>query len=229
VATALYFPFSRCLDDLALKQAVLLYDELIFADPVRPDERAALFRDAQNPGGHSDPGLELAERWRSQAELHYKLLERNQLVRVIDPTDVVPADAAYDLAIAGLEVDLGSNGGRRLFPNRVWNILERRVTSELLAHDDALRRWLPEGFDNSFRRGSHPVLRVPYSVGSSLSLTSALAVAHAEGATIMTDSEPHHVLLLRRLRSAAEDRVPGTKAPPASPTRRRLIELRLIE
>jgi hypothetical protein len=34
---ALYFPFSRCFSELTLKRAVLLFDELIFVDPIAVD------------------------------------------------------------------------------------------------------------------------------------------------------------------------------------------------
>jgi hypothetical protein len=34
---ALYFPFSRCLSPLTLKRALLLFDEIIFIDPIAMD------------------------------------------------------------------------------------------------------------------------------------------------------------------------------------------------
>jgi hypothetical protein len=46
--SALYYPFSRCIDSCALKQLLLVFDSVTFLDPV-PDEawRAKLFRDLE--------------------------------------------------------------------------------------------------------------------------------------------------------------------------------------
>src|SRR6266852_5588400 len=46
--SALYYPFSRCIDACALKQLLLVFDSVTFLDPVEDDEwRAKLFRDLE--------------------------------------------------------------------------------------------------------------------------------------------------------------------------------------
>jgi hypothetical protein len=72
-------------------------------------------------------------------------------------------------------------------------------------------------------------MKMPYAVGSSVSLSYALAVHQATGANLMTDSRQHHKLLLSRLATAAADDGPAMYSPPPSPYKQRQIELRVIE
>jgi hypothetical protein len=225
MTTALYFPFSRCLDEVALKQAVLLYDRLTFVDPVSSEERSALYAGSHTSRSRADQDQFLAQRWQ-RAEAHYELLAQEGLVETVDAADLIDFDAASHLLDAGLELDLEVNDARELFGQiRPWSVLERRLPSTVL--DGPLRRWVRPA-ERRTRDGQGTFI-VPYAVGSSLSLSSALAVGHITGATLMTDSERHHELLLRRLRSTSSLSTPGMKAPRASGDARRLIELRIIE
>jgi len=225
VAEALYFPFSRCLDEAALKQAVLLYDRLIFIDPVSAEERAALYAGSLTARPRVRQGEPLAARWQ-RAERHYRLLEAEGLVETLDAGEILDLERGADFLEAGLEVDLEVNEADRLFGRSgPWQILERRLPPA--AFEGPLRRWLRPSERSS--RAGRPTFVVPYAVGSSLSLSSALAVGHVTNATLMTDSELHHELLLRRLRSTSTLTTPDMKAPPVSRDARRLIELRVVE
>jgi hypothetical protein len=64
IPDALYFPYSRCLDELTLKQAVLICDPWLFVDPVDSEVRSALYL-KEAPNTHADPGI--SERWRALA------------------------------------------------------------------------------------------------------------------------------------------------------------------
>ena len=219
MAVALYFPFSRCLDQVALKQAVLIYDELLFVDPVSPEARAALYAREQ----HYDDSIKPA--W-VRAQRSYELLASEQLVRTVG----LPSLDDNALVRDNLTVDLELNQGARLFRGRSrMKVLAQRLPSSALAdrYDPQLA---PQG------PGGEDVLSVPYAVGASVALTRAMEIAHDLGATMMTDHELHHVLLLRRLRSAAalpEDALPSmyaaTASAPAPSYRRRQLEMRLLD
>lgn len=220
---ALYFPFTRCLHEAALKRAVLLYDELIFIDSVAPDEREALYL-REGTTLSRDLNQQLAARWRA-AEPHYRLLEEEGLVRFVAPAELFDVDEAAEALVAGLEVDLELNQCGDLFRgHRPWSILEQRVPA---GAKGPLAPWLRRGWSD--KRLGETVIRVPYAVGSSVNLSLALAAAHMLGATPLTDHALQHELLRRRFASAATAQGPGLNAPVPSPLTRRLIELRVIE
>lgn len=217
MATGLYFPFSRCLDQVALKQAVLLYDELLFVDPVSPQARDALYADEAR-AAHVDPRITAAWIAASQA---YELLEQAGIVRTVH-SGVLDGQRADVLVAGGLEADRRVSSlfhGRRR-----WQMLEARVPPSAL-----------DGrFQPRFGRASgwlgDPVVEVPYWVGSSVALTQALELAHVNDASLLTDSTPHHELLLRRLAWAGEaDQLPGLHASPRSAYRRQQIALRVVD
>lgn len=222
MGAALYFPFSRCLNDLALKRALLLYDEVLFLDPVPPHVRSLLY---SRPGTSASQELRLADRWRA-AESHYELLQREGLIDIIDPEALLNLNDAEDVIVRGLEVDLALNRQNRLFRTRQkWQVLERRLPHAALAGPLAQQLRAVPG---SQWEGPEAVVRVPYAVGSSLNLTFALAASHAAGTTLMTDSVPHHELLLFRLRQGANQPVPSMAVPAPSPYRNQQIALQVI-
>ena len=136
---ALYFPFSRCLDDVALKQAVLLYDELLFVDPVEPEERAELYRSGPSARYADDSDQNVALKW-LVAEQNYKLLSAEGLVRTVNPDRVLDPWRSVDLLAEGLEIDLTHNRGRELFRGqKLWSVLERRLPH---GADHPLAQWL---------------------------------------------------------------------------------------
>ena len=226
MSAALYFPFSRCLDLVALKQAVLLYDELLFVDPVDEAARADLnLREAHAAG--VDPRR--VQRW-LDAEPAYRLLGQEGITRTVS-SQVLSDPAAMDALVAdGLSVDIDINRARSsLFRNqRRWEMLESRLPPSALE-----ARFRPEpgppGWDGA------PVVRVSYAVGSSLNLTYALAIAHELSVVPMTDSRAHHRLLLRRLQTVAEaaddDGLADLHAPatvPSYPYLHQQIALRVV-
>jgi hypothetical protein len=220
VPAALYFPFSRCLDLTALKQAALLYDELLFVDPVDPQARSQLYlREAEAMG--SDPTV--TARWLA-AEDAYEVLSRAGMVRTVASEVMSDPGSADALAVGNLHVDVEHNKAARFFPGRHhWQILADRMPSSL--QDGAFGAQPARGW------GGFRIIDVPYAVGASVTTTYALAIAHEQGAVPMTDSAECHRLLLERLRAAASARgdLPGLHAPSRSPYLRRQIEMRLVD
>lgn len=220
--SALYYPFSRCLDDVALKRAVLLYDELLFVDPVEPASRADLYH---REGPHAGAPPDLARRWQA-AEADYEYLSRHGLVRTVSRTDVKRSDALEMLAPAGLKLDLEINqASATLFRGmHRWQMLESRVPPNLLGA-------LPTLTPLEAWPGPDPIVHLPYAVGASLALTNALIIAHQTGATLITDHTTHHRLLSERLQSAALDPagVPGVYTHVDEPYLRRQVALRISD
>jgi hypothetical protein len=111
---ALYFPFSRCLDETALKQAVLLYETLLFVDPVSPQARHALYVDEAGAAGAD---ARITQAWVAAAE-HYDLLAREGIVRTVDAAVLQNPQRADTLVANGLAVDLDLNGAGVMFRGR---------------------------------------------------------------------------------------------------------------
>src|SRR3954452_20492765 len=223
MSEALYFPFSRCLDELTLKRAVLLYDRLLFVDPVTPEARDALYLREQ----HADPTI--THRWR-HAQQHYERLDHEGIAKTVT-ADVINDPEGIDALVAdGLHVDIEINRApATLFNGRHrWKMLASRVPQSM--YYGRHRPKPAQAF------AGEAIVEVSYAAGSSLSLTHAIAIAHELGATPLTDSKAHHDLLLYRMKTAAaagaDQQLPGMHAPPPGPANgylHRQIELRVID
>lgn len=220
VPAALYFPYSRCLDMTALKQALLLYDELLFVDSVDPYARADLYlREAQVAG--VDPTI--TRRW-AEAEDAYELLMRNGVASTVFSDVLQDPEAADALAASNLTIDVERNRASRFFPGlHRWQMLGDRMPQTVLDRRYDTRR--------AVHWSGFTIFEVPYTVGASIATTYATAIAHELGVVPMTDSVGCHLLLVSRLQSAAsvEGNLPGLHAAPRSPYLRRQIEVRLVD
>lgn len=217
---ALYYPYSRCLNETALKRAVLLFDELLFVDPVDPAARSALYlREGAAAGG--SPALR--EQW-GTAQANYDLLERHGIVRTVDSTVLRAARGADALAAGGLalDIDMNDSPGVLFAGQRRWQMLEARVPPSALDG-----RFRPRPGPSAWT--GEPVVEVPYAVGASVALTYALAISHELGVTPFTDNRAHDALLRQRLNSASMMRsdLPGVYASVQRPYLRRQVELQV--
>ena len=142
------------------------------------------------------------------------------------PESLFHLDDADDILARGLEVDLEINRRRRLFRKRqTWQVLERRLPRAALTGH--LRRQL-QSVTGPYWDRLEPVVRVPYAVGSSLSLSFSLAAQQATDAMLVTDSPAHHELLLQRMRSGAANAVPSMAVARPSPYKGQQIALQVI-
>src|SRR3954462_12229067 len=99
MSDALYFPFSRCLNQTMLKRAVLLYDHLLFVDPVATAARNELYvREAEASG--VDP--EVTAQWHSVHE-NYELLFQHGIARTVDAAALQDPAGADALVAGGLD------------------------------------------------------------------------------------------------------------------------------
>lgn len=159
VFRAVYYPFSRTLDETTLKRAVLLYDEILFVDPMSPRVRAGLYDVEQHlPYLPANVATSLAQEWTAMSD-RYDLLQREGLLRLIDPSGLV-ADPATDRLIArALRADLADPQTAGLFARgypTTWSMLRTRIPSQAFAHlaHQIPARALGRG---NVRRGVSPV------------------------------------------------------------------------
>lgn len=131
---AIYFPYSRTLDEVTLKRAVLLYDEILFVDPKTPKVRAGLYDVAQHQQYLPDDAAEaLANEW-SRISERYSVLEDAELLRFVDPSPVLEQQAVDELITGHLQADMLDQQVIDLFADHAptWSMLRSRIPSSAL-------------------------------------------------------------------------------------------------
>ncbi len=127
--TALYYPFSRTLNEETLKRGVLLYDRLLFIDPTTPKVREGLYS-AENhqPYLPYDAARRLSSEW-SYIATHYKLLQDQGAIGFVDPTDLIAESSADKLVAAHLQADMLDQQVIDLFAQYPpsWSMLRSRI------------------------------------------------------------------------------------------------------
>ncbi|WP_328838576.1 hypothetical protein [Streptomyces europaeiscabiei] len=213
------------MNETTLKRAVLLYDEILFVDPVNSLARVDLFR-----APHAHP---MVKKW-EEVRWKYAILERAGLVRFVDPARTVGDPAAGQLIADALRADLDDRDARALVPpgpTEDWWILRSRIPQPVEPH-------LPLDLGWRTLRGyeGESIGKLPYRVGSSIAVSTALALTVAENAVPLTDSDAHFRLLSMRMARAAASvppalRVPGLTARPDSVTLQKdaLVQQRMVD
>ena len=229
---ALYYPYSRSLSATTLKRAVLLYDEILFVDPTSARVRDGLY-DPNEHRPYLPPSVaaSLESEW-SAIRDEYGTLEREGLLRLIDPEPALTRPATGQLVADALGADLAEPGVRQLFSGypAMWSMLRTRIPPQAFTH---LAHQVPGrvlGHSNvittehgplALYLDGHPqavptlhsvvlpddgreyAALLPYVVGSSLATSTALAISLEEQAVPLTDSDAHFRLLSIRMARAA--------------------------
>lgn len=117
----LYYPYSRCLDENTLKTAVLVFDEVWFADPL---DRAA----RQQICYYNVRGSTLFEKW-NRLKDKYDLLYDEGAIRIVNPYPIL---RKYDLLLtAALEADISDPNFMKLCIKECnrdsWGILREKL------------------------------------------------------------------------------------------------------
>lgn len=111
----LYYPYSRCVDELNLKKALLLFDELVFLDSQPQFARNAMMREEEKFN------VDKVE------ELYLKLSE-NKAVKIINPQSIIKQ---YDLLItSNVTYDIRDDDYCKTaidYSADVWDILFERL------------------------------------------------------------------------------------------------------
>ena len=202
--SALYYPFSRCIDEQSLKQMLLVFDTVTFLDPVDDDEwRAQLFRDLE----HQED-----RRFNKYRRIHgsTQVLVQEGAVQRVAPASIQSLAATTTVAATVsdlLDPDWVHDASkpadyhlphRNLAPDggATWQIFRPKIPDRFLdvVYDsEPLRRHLVhEGTSNSS-------WTLSYEAGSALALNGHLAAAAELDLAPITDSHLHHRLVLRKM------------------------------
>ena len=200
--SALYYPFSRTINESSLKQMLLIFDSVCFLDSVDDDWRAFLFRQ-----------LEYAEdrRFEKYRYLYEPLKEIKEAggIRIINPEmfsslnrTTVSASAISDL-LDPEWAQVASRPSAFGMPHRTlgkdnsptWQIFQSKLPTEFikaLREEDVLRKHL-------IREGDiNASWTLSYEAGSAASINVHLAAAEELALAPITDSPMHHQLLIRK-------------------------------
>lgn len=199
---ALYYPFSRCLDDTTLKQNLLIFDSITFLDPVDDEDwRKELFRDLEDR----------YEGYRAYRDIAQMMpwLRKNKIVRIVQPEKLHSLQS--DLTTAAALSDLGdktwvgsANPQHYQLPMEysyeaeqpVWNVFSDKMPKkfmEALSNETLLEPHL------LYEGGDDFAWQLSYAAGSAIGINVHLAAAEELGLSPVTDSRLHHNLLLMKL------------------------------
>lgn len=136
--SALYYPYSRCVNLDALKLFALLYEEIVFIDPL--DEPFREFLISSDKGCQYVPASVRAK-WKENQE-SWNILREAEILKMVDPLPIIQENdqiltASYAADIADESfVQLAEREGQAAGP---WKMLESRlppsVNASFLNHD----------------------------------------------------------------------------------------------
>lgn len=204
VLSGLYYPFSRPIDLASLKQMLLVFENVVFLDPIDDEPwRAKLFQ-----------GLEKQEdkRFATYRQVHEELttLFQEGAARRVDPTEVTAMESPLTTAAALSDLldsrwsNVASNPRAFGMPHRrlglageaTWQIFLQKMPQafvEALQAQDVLRKHLIH------KGNTYDSWTLSYEAGSAVSISVHLAAAEELDLAPITDSAMHHELLIRKL------------------------------
>lgn len=205
--SALYYPFSRCVDVATLKQLLLVFDSVTFLDPIEDDEwRAYLFRQLEH---QEDPRF---DRYR-HVEEPLKILRQEEVIQLVTPERLQSLNAISTSASAVsdlLDADwcrVASDPSAFDMPHRrlgldgatTWQIFPAKLPDQF--REVLLQR--PEMRGHLARTASEESSwTLSYEAGSAITMSLHLAAADELLLAPVTDSVMHHRLMLRKLHRA---------------------------
>lgn len=204
ILSGLYYPFSRPIEIASLKQMLLVFENVVFLDPVDDEHwRAQLFKELETQED---------KRFAKYQQVHEELttLFQSGAARRVDPAEITALESPLTTAAALSDLldqkwsDIAANPQafsmphRRLGPNggATWQIFLPKM---------------PQSFVNALQ--SHEIVRkhlihrgevysswtLSYAAGSVVSMSVHLAAVEELNLAPVTDSGMHHELLIRKL------------------------------
>ena len=200
--SAIYYPFSRCIDATALKQLLLVFDAVTFMDPVADDEWRAYLMEEM---------IEQEDRrFAKYRDIHRSIdqLREEKAIRVIDPGCCVQH---YNLVTASALSDLSDTAWCRVASRpEDYGMPHRHYAEDGAATWQIFKQKLPDGFiealgsNSDLRRhlvqlgNEHSSSTLTYEAGSAISISLHLSAAEDLALAPVTDSVMHHQLLLQK-------------------------------
>lgn len=128
--TGLYYPYARCLDEETLKRAILIYDKIIFIDPMSEKVKQGRYSVENHQQYLPDQAAKkLTEEW-EYIKSHYDTLTKENIISFYDPNKLLNNPTIDHLITRHLQDDMGDQGVFRLFENskaKTWSILRSRI------------------------------------------------------------------------------------------------------
>lgn len=219
--SAIYYPFSRCIDVSALKQLLLVFDSVTFLDPVTDDEwRAYLMEEMIEDEDR---------RFAKYQDIHRSLdeLREEQAIRVVTPDcctnhhRLVTASALSDLKdpdwlrVASRPQSFDMPHSRHSIDgSATWQAFKPKLPNEFLSalsNSDELRRHLVHLGDE------YTSYTLTYEAGSAIALSLYLSAAEKLALAPVTDSVMHHQLLLYKAMRAHYGEASSSTTEPLPP------------
>jgi hypothetical protein len=204
ILSGLYYPFSRPIEIASLKQMLLVFENLVFLDPVDDESwRAKLFQELE-----AQEDKRFAKYQQVYEEL--TLLFQAGAARRVDPIEVTALESPLTTAAALSDLldeqwsDIASKPQAFSMPHRrlgsngeaTWQIFLPKMP---LSFVDALQS------QEIFRKhlisqgNIYASWTLSYEAGSAVSISVHLAAAEELNLAPITDSAMHHELLIRKL------------------------------
>lgn len=195
----LYYPFSRCVQPTSLKQMLLVFDEVTFADPVDDDQRRAkLFEDLES----YDTGF---ANYQGIDEALPELL-RQGCIRRFDPgihinNRFLATNSAVDDLSDPNWLQAASNPQKHGMPSIFidgqpsWQVFKPKLPDQFIntlqTRSDFQKHLIQEG-------DSRTSWSLSYAAGSAIGIALHLDIAGDLGLAPITDSPMHHRLMLMK-------------------------------
>jgi hypothetical protein len=162
--TGVYYPFSLPLSDETLKRALLIFDELVFIDPLTPRVRSGAYDEAthQQHLPSDAPRLQRMD-WEASERTLGPIIAAGA-ARYFDPTPLLDADPVHQAITATLQADMGRAETFNLFVDAPpgWSTLRSRIprsTFPFLHHQYTMRVFYEENLRQPFSKelGFHAI------------------------------------------------------------------------
>jgi len=214
--SALYYPFSRCIDISALKQLLLVFDSVTFLDPVDDDERRAkLFRDLEQQEDKRfinyrnlyhplkdlrNEGAIVLCKPEKLAVFHSPLVVASTLSDLLDAQWCAVASRPELFNLPHGNLDSQGRVPWQTFPSKLPPLFQEALLNEETLKEHLLMKGMyGASWTLSYEAGSAAALNLHVSAASELSLAP------------VTDSVLHNRLLLRKLTRSITDEPNWTK------------------
>ena len=204
ILSGLYYPFSRPIEIASLKQMLLIFENVVFLDPVDDESwRAKLFQELETQED---------ERFAKYQQVHEELtmLFQAGAARRVDPAEITALEGALTTA-AALSDLLDPEWSNIAANPQAFSMPHRRLGPDGGATWQIFLPKMPQSFVNALQ--SHEIFRkhlihqgdiyaswtLSYAAGSAVSMSVHLAAAEELDLAPITDSAMHHELLIRKL------------------------------
>jgi len=204
ILSGLYYPFSRPIEIASLKQMLLIFENVVFLDPVDDESwRAKLFQELETQED---------KRFAKYQQVHEELtmLFQAGAACLVDPAEVTALESTLTTAAALSDLldqewsDIAANP-------QAFGMPHRRLGPAGEASWQIFLPKMPQSFVNALQ--SHEIVRkhlihrgdiyaswtLSYAAGSAVSMSIHLAAAEELRLAPVTDSAMHHELLIRKL------------------------------